>query len=106
MDTRKEKRLYGLKNVVILLDDEEYPAVIVDISPGGICLRCEKTLPTYREVSLRLEIEGQPVTLRASVRWVHDPIQLRGTHLRETGLSVLEPPPLYQKYLERIMSDG
>jgi len=103
MNPRKEKRLYGLKNVVVVMDGVEYPAVVVDISPRGICLRCEKTLPTYREVMVRLDIDGKPVTLKASVRWVHDPIQLKGAHLRETGLAVIDPPQLYQKYLERIL---
>jgi len=103
MDSRKEKRLYGLKNAVILTDGGEYPAVVVDISARGICLRCEKTLPTYREVKLRIEIDGNPIIMRASVRWVHDPVQLRGTHLRESGLSVIDPPKEFQDYLKRIM---
>lgn len=103
MNPRKETRLYGLKNVVVVMDGVEYPAIIVDISPGGICLRCEKTLPTYREVTVRLDIDGKPVTLKASVRWVHDPVQLKGTHLRESGLSVIDPPQIFQDYLNRIM---
>lgn len=103
MNARKEKRLYGLKNVVVIMDGVEYPAVIVDISPRGICLRCEKTLPTYREVLVRMDIDDKPVTMKASVRWVHDPIQLKGSRLRESGLAVIDPPALYQDYLNRIM---
>jgi len=105
MDSRKEKRLYGLKNVVVIMDGGEYPAILVDISPRGICLRCEKTLPTYREVLLRMEIDTNQVTMRASVRWVHDPIQLKGTRLRESGLSVIDPPKVYQDYIKRISGE-
>ncbi|MDY0297938.1 MAG: PilZ domain-containing protein [Acidobacteriota bacterium] len=103
MNPRKEERLYGLKNVVVIMDGVEYPAVIVDISSSGICLRCEKTLPTYREVLVRLDIDGKPVSMKASVRWVHDPIQLKGTTLRESGLSVIDAPEEYRNYLKRIL---
>lgn len=102
MESRKEKRFYGLKNLVILEGERKVPAIMVDISPTGVCVRCDKTLPTYREVELRLDLNDRPVTLKAAVRWVNDPVQLKGTNLKEIGLSIIDPPEEYTKYLETI----
>jgi len=105
MESRKEKRLYGLKNLVILEGEREVPAIMVDISPTGICVRCDKTLPTYREVYLRLELNGRVVSLKAAVRWVNDPVHLKGTNLKEIGLSIIDPPEVYIRYLEMISDE-
>jgi len=102
MDTRKEDRFYGIKNISLKDDDGEYDAILTSISNTGVSVICDKTFPTYKEIEIKLYFEGKSITINGSVRWINDHKGEAGSNLKETGISFVNIPDEYLKYMEKI----
>ncbi len=104
METRKEDRLYGIKDLLIKDDGKEYNAVLTSISNTGISVITDSGFPTYKEIEVMFKIEDNPITLIGSVRWVNDHKGEPGSNLKEIGILFLNPPTEYTDYIEKIKS--
>jgi len=102
MDTRKEERLYGIKDLIIRDGGEEFNAILTSISKTGISVIADTTFPTYKEIEVKVQLGSESVTLAGSVRWVNDHKGEPGSNLKEIGILFLDPPAEYITYLEEI----
>ncbi len=99
-EDRRSKRFYGLKNATIVDGTEKYPVIITSISKKGISVMSEKSFPTFKEVKIEMELKGKKIELTGSVRWVNEQPTKPQTPLKEIGLSIINPPDLYLKYID------
>ncbi len=104
MDTRKEKRIYGVKNLSIKDDSGEYDAILTSISNKGVSVICDNTFPTYKEIEINFDINDKQVTLHGSVRWINDYKGESGSNLKEIGILFIDIPSEYEEYIESIMN--
>ena len=104
MDTRKEDRLYGIKDLIIKDEGEEFSAILTSISKTGISVITDNTFPTYKEIEVKFRIGEDSLTMKGSVRWVMDHKGEPGSNLKEIGILFIEPPPEYTAYLDNIQN--
>lgn len=102
MDQRKEKRIFGIKNIRITDDGRSYPVTLVNVSRQGISVISESGFPTYKEVTVEMTIDGHPVSVSASIRWVNDTPVKAPPSFKEIGLALINPPSRYRELLEEI----
>ena len=102
MPERKAKRVFGIKKIIIIHEDKEYPVVIKDISEKGISVKSEYSFPTYKEIDIEMTIYDKPILLKGSIRWVNEFPLKEKPYLNEIGISFINPPPEYIKYVKKI----
>lgn len=102
MDTRKEERLYGIKDLIIRDEGREFNAILTSISKTGVSVIVDNVFPTYKEVDVKIPIEEGHITLKGSIRWVNDHKGEAGANLKEIGILFLDPPPEYIEYLDKL----
>ena len=102
METRKEDRLYGVKDLIIKDEGKEFNAILTSISRTGISVIADNTFPTYKEIEVKFKVEDTPVTIKGSIRWVMDHKGEPGSNLKEIGILFLDPPAEYLEYLDKI----
>ncbi len=103
METRKETRIYGIKDLIIKDEGKEFNAILTSISNTGMSIIADSVFPTYKEIEVSFRIAENPVTLRGSVRWINDHKGEAGSNLKEIGVLFIDPPPEYKEYLEGIL---
>lgn len=102
MDTRKEERLYGIKDLIIRDDGEDFNAILTSISKTGVSVIVDNTFPTYKEVEVKFNVKSESITLKGSIRWVNDHKGEPGSNLKEIGILFLDPPAEYIDYLDKL----
>jgi len=102
METRKEDRIYGVKDLIIKDDGREFNAIVTSISRTGMSVISDNTFPTYKEIEVKFRIGDEPVTIKGSIRWVMDHKGEPGSNLKEIGILFLDPPAEYLGYLDNI----
>ena len=103
MEDRKTKRIFGVKKITILHEDKEYPVIVNDISKNGISVKSEYVFPTYKEIDIIMTIYKKPIQLKGSVRWVNESPRKKKPYFNEIGISLINPPPAYLKYVKKII---
>jgi S1-C subfamily serine protease len=93
MEKRKEKRVK--KRMLSSL--EERPAIIVDISQGGIQISMSST-PKNQLVAIKLQIGGKVIDLRGDVRWINRTISSQNSS--NIGIAIHEAPDEYLQLFE------
>jgi S1-C subfamily serine protease len=93
MEKRKEKRVK--KRMLSSL--EERPAIIVDISQGGIQISMSST-PKNQLVAIKLQIGGKVIDLRGDVRWINRTISSQNSS--NIGIAIHEAPAEYLQLFE------
>jgi hypothetical protein len=93
LDRRRAERVSKVFRVD--LTDPKVPAVVIDLSHSGLRLGVSEPLEVGRGVSVRMEVEGIPLTVSGVVRWCsrHD----SGNHMLGVELAPL-PPQLLGRY--------
>ncbi len=93
LDRRRAERIPRVFRVD--LTDPQTPAVVIDLSHSGLRLGVSEPLEVGRGVSVRMEVEGIPLTVSGVVRWCcpHD----SGNHMVGVELAPL-PPQLLGRY--------
>ena len=103
METRKEERIYGVKDLIIKDEGKEFNAILTSISTTGISVIADSTFPTYKEIEVKFTIDENPITIKGSIRWVNDHKGEAGSNLKEIGILFIDTPPEYKKYLDTIL---
>jgi S1-C subfamily serine protease len=93
MEKRKEKRVKKRR----LSSLEERPAIIVDISQGGIQISMSST-PKNQLVAIKLQIGGKVIDLRGDVRWINRTISSQNSS--NIGIAIHEAPAEYLQLFE------
>ena len=93
MEKRKEKRVKKR----ILSSLEERPAIIVDISQGGIQISMSSK-PKNQSVSIKLQIGGKVIDLQGDVRWINKTTSSQNAS--NIGITLHEVPAEYLQLLE------
>jgi hypothetical protein len=64
MRNRKVQSLKEKKEIVINNDDQSYSCLLTDISASGISVTGGHFIPTYKEIEVIMEIEGEKVAMK------------------------------------------
>jgi hypothetical protein len=72
---------------------------LTDISPSGISVTGGHFIPTYKEIEVIMEIEGEKVAMKGSVRWNIDPGTARDKQ-GKLGILIMEPPPVFLEFVK------
>jgi hypothetical protein len=92
MEKRREMRIK--KRMLSSLEDK--PAIIVDISKGGIKISMNRP-PKSQNVDIKLQIGGKVIVLKGDVRWIS---RMVSTHASNNiGIAIREAPPEYYELL-------
>jgi hypothetical protein len=92
MEQRKEMRIK--KRVLSSLEDK--PAIIVDISQGGIKISMNRP-PRNQSVDIKLKIGGKVIILKGDVRWIARMPSSQSSN--NIGIAIREAPPEYYEML-------
>ena len=96
MEKRKEIRIK--KRMLSNLEDK--PAIIVDISQGGIKISMNRP-PKSQNVEVKLQLGGKVISVRGDVRWITRMVSTRVTN--DIGIAIREAPP---EYYELVSNSG
>lgn len=96
MEKRKDVRVK--KRIMAKINN--HPGILVDISRKGFKFSTTN-IPTSRDVTVSLQIEGKTFILKGYTRWVCR--KLAGQKLYEIGISLKEADRDYLSYLEKIL---
>jgi hypothetical protein len=92
MEQRKEMRIK--KRVLSSLEDK--PAIIVDMSQGGIKISMNRP-PRSQNVDIKLQIGGKVIILKGDVRWITRMASSQSSN--NIGIAIREAPPEYYEML-------
>ena len=92
MEKRKEMRIK--KRMLSSLEDK--PAIIVDISKGGIKISMSRP-PKNQCVDVKLQVGGKVIVLKGDVRWISRIVSTQVTN--SIGIAIREAPPEYYELL-------
>ncbi len=93
MEKRKEKRVKKR----ILSSLEKRPAIIVDVSQGGIQISMSST-PKNQAVSIKLKIGDKTIDLQGDIRWINKTISTQNSS--NIGIAIHDAPEEYLQLLE------
>jgi len=96
MEKRKETRVRKR----ILSSLENRPALIVDISQGGIQISMSST-PKNQAVAIKLQIGGKTINLTGNIRWINK--AMTNQRSSNIGISIQDAPP---EFLQLLASQG
>lgn len=103
MELRKEKRVKGIKDILIIDGDKTYPVTITNISKKGLSVKSEYVFPTYKQVELELTIKEKKFKISGSIRWVNEYPAKKEPKLREIGIALIKAPREYLLLLKEIL---
>ena len=92
MEKRREMRIK--KRMLSSLEDK--PAIIVDISQGGIKISMTRA-PKSQNVNIKLQIGGKVIHLKGDVRWINRMASNQASN--NIGIAIREAPPEYYEML-------
>ncbi len=92
MEKRKEMRIK--KRILSSLEDK--PAIIVDISHGGIKISMNRP-PRNQNVDVKLQVGDKVIILKGDVRWITRMVSSRSNN--QIGIAIREAPPEYYELL-------
>lgn len=92
MEKRKEMRIK--KRVLSSLEDK--PAIIVDMSQGGIQISMNRP-PRNQSVDIKLQIGNKVITLKGDVRWITRMVSSQSSN--NIGIAIREAPEEYYQLL-------
>jgi len=92
VEKRKEKRVKKR----ILSSLESRPAIVVDISQGGIQISMNAA-PKNQAVAIKLQIGGKTIDLEGDIRWINKTMSSRNSS--NIGIAIHDAPPEYLKLL-------
>ncbi len=104
MSERKSGRIFGMKDVTIIDEGQEYNAIITDISESGMSLKADISLFTFKEIIIRFKINEEEINLRASVRYVQDFTKSSRLNLKTIGVALIDPDKRYVQYVKGLES--
>lgn len=99
MRKRSIPDLEKTKEVIIRNDGQSYRCELTDISASGISVTGKHFIPTYKEIEVVMEIEGERVSMKGSVRWSIDP-GTAGNEKGKLGILIMDPPPSYLEFVK------
>ncbi|MEN8154260.1 MAG: PilZ domain-containing protein [Acidobacteriota bacterium] len=102
MDNRNEKRVYGLKKVIIKSEKKRYSAIITNVSYNGISVKSEYPFSSSDFIDMEIEIDRKPVSLQGSIIWVDEYPSHPESPLKEIGVALNDPPDDYLSYIKGI----
>jgi len=88
------------KEVIINNDGQSYRCQLTDISASGISVTGGHFIPTYKEIDVVMEINGETVTMKGSVRWSIDP-GTAGNEKGKQGILIMKPPPVFLEFVRQ-----
>ncbi|MCU0276094.1 MAG: PilZ domain-containing protein [Acidobacteria bacterium] len=92
MEKRSEMRIK--RRILSSLEDK--PAIIVDISHGGIKISMNRP-PKSQNVDIKLQVGGKIITLKGDVRWITRMVSTQTSN--HIGIAIREAPPEYYQLL-------
>ncbi|MEI6614189.1 MAG: PilZ domain-containing protein [Chrysiogenales bacterium] len=98
MKKRNLQSIKEEKEIFINNDGQSYSCRLTDISASGISVTGGHFIPTYKEIEVVMEIEGEKVAMKGSVRWSIDP-GTAGNEKGKLGILIVEPPPAYLEFV-------
>ena len=99
MRNRKLQRINEKKEIVINNDDQSYSCMLADISARGISVTTGHFIPTYKEIEIVMEIDGEKVAMKGNVRWSIDPGTSRDKK-GKLGIFIMDPPPAFLEFVK------
>lgn len=93
MEKRREMRIK--KRMLSSLESK--PAIIVDISQGGIKISMNRP-PKNETVEIKLQVGGKVIALKGDVRWITRMASPPSSN--QIGIAIREAPPEYYKLLQ------
>lgn len=87
------------KEVIITNDGQSLRCHLLDVSASGISVSGGHSIPTYKEIDVIMEIGGQRVAMKGSVRWSIDP-GTAGNKKGKQGILIMDPPPAYLAFIK------
>jgi hypothetical protein len=85
------------KEIVINNDDQSFSCLLTGISPSGISVTSGHFIPTYKEIEVVMEIGGEKVAMKGSVRWSIDPGTAKDKK-GKLGILIMNPPPAFLEF--------
>jgi hypothetical protein len=86
------------KEIIIKNDGQSYSCLLTDISASGISVTGGHFIPTYKEIEVVMDIGGEKVAMKGSVRWSIDPGTARDKK-GKLGILIMDPPPAYLEFV-------
>jgi len=86
--------------IIINNDGQSYNCLLTDISANGISVTGGHFIPTYKEIDVIMEIEGEKVAMKGSVRWSIDP-GTAGNEKGKQGILIMDPPPAFLGFVKK-----
>lgn len=99
MECRKTRRAKNNKEIVLVDEDRQYPALLTSISRNGMSARCDHVFPTYKEIVILFPIENRQLEIRGSVRWVNEHAGGQKDRSKEIGILIKDPPEEFINYV-------
>ncbi len=96
-----ERRLYPRINDTLLLELDNGYGMVVDMSLQGMRITPDQ-LPQERNVTLRLNLNGQIIMLKGEICWHSD--QPAGANHPDIGIRLTEIPDTYRRYILNLMA--
>jgi hypothetical protein len=95
----RNSRIDEKNEVIVNDDDHSYSCLLIDISASGISVSSMHFIPTYKEIEVVMEIEGEKVAMKGSVRWSIDAGASRDKK-GKLGIFIKNPPPAFLEYVK------
>jgi hypothetical protein len=95
----RHSRVDEKKEVVVKDGDRSYNCLLTDMSATGISVSIGHFIATYKEIEVIMEIEGNIVAMKGSVRWSIDPGAARDKK-GKLGIFIMAPPPAFLAYVK------
>lgn len=99
----RKRSLPGQKEnmeIVINNDGQSCKCLLTDISASGISVTGGHFIPTYKEIEVVMEINGEKVVMKGSVRWSIDP-GTAGNEKGKQGILIMKPPPIFLEFVRQ-----
>jgi len=93
------------KEILIHNDGQIYSCLLTDISASGISVTGGHFIPTYKEIEVVMEIAGEKVAMKGSVRWSIDPGTARDKK-GKLGILIMAPPLAFLEFVKTWEKDN
>jgi hypothetical protein len=94
MEKRKDTRIR--KRMLSSLENK--PAIVVDISQGGIKISMHRP-PITQNVDIKLQVGGKVIILKGDVRWINRMVSTQVSN--SIGIAIREAPPEFYQMLAK-----
>ena len=102
MELRKEKRIVGIKNIVLIDEKKKFPVTLTNISTKGLSVMSQFVFPTFKEIEVEMTINEEFFKVSASIRWVNENLGKTKPNFHEIGISLINPPKEYLALLSEL----